>query len=116
MSGQMTVNRFASSGATRCHIACVCGLPCSISSGGPEPPWRRRIVPPGTFTCSRVKPSKNTSEDIGGLLPFVDFDVGPAGNAAPAWTGEGGAHDRQGGVAVAVLSKQGEDHTLVKSG
>jgi hypothetical protein len=40
-SGQTTVNRPASRGATRCHIACVCGYPCSSSSGGPSPPCTR---------------------------------------------------------------------------
>src|SRR5450755_1532437 len=39
-------------------MACVWGLPCSSSSGGPEPPRRKRILPSATATCSRVKPGK----------------------------------------------------------
>jgi hypothetical protein len=31
-------------GRTRCHITCVCGYPCSSSTGGPEPPWTALIV------------------------------------------------------------------------
>ena len=40
-------------------MACVCGLPCSSRSGGPEPPRRSRIAPSLTATCSSVKPGKN---------------------------------------------------------
>ena len=41
------MKRSASAGATACHMACVCGLPCSSSSGGPEPPRRSRIAAAG---------------------------------------------------------------------
>src|SRR5215211_7308811 len=37
-SGPTTWKRSASAGATRCHIACVCGYPCRSSTGGPSPP------------------------------------------------------------------------------
>ena len=102
------MKRSASAGATLCHIAWVCGLPCSSSSGGPEPPWRSRMPPPGTRTSIRVKPSKNivslrVTDAVEGL------DVEPFGRFAPARVVERGPHRRHGAAAVLVL-RQRDDH------
>src|SRR5579864_1124732 len=56
-SGATTVKRVASAGATRCHITCVCGCPCSSNNGGPLPPCRTRSVTSPMSMLSRVKPS-----------------------------------------------------------
>src|SRR5262245_4193691 len=45
-------------------MACVWGLPWSKSSGGPEPPWRRRTLPSVRATCSRVKLGKNMQSSV----------------------------------------------------
>src|SRR3569623_3691974 len=49
----------ASSRATRCHIACVCGKPCSNKSGGLSfaPPKRAKIVVPLTANSRDSNPS-----------------------------------------------------------
>src|SRR5947207_8135645 len=58
----MTVCEAASSGATRCHVACVQGCPCRRATGGPLPPWRTRSVTSPTSMCSSAKPSKKLTQ------------------------------------------------------
>ena len=36
----------ASAGAMRCQQACVCGKPCSSTTGGPSPRLRAKMRPP----------------------------------------------------------------------
>src|SRR4029079_15891018 len=40
---------------------CDCGLPCRSSKGGPDPPWRKRILPPATAACSSLKSGNSMS-------------------------------------------------------
>lgn len=62
------MNDEVSSGATLCHMWCVCGKPCSMRSGGPVPalvPW---IVTVGeTAILNSLKP--------GSILPDACEDM-----------------------------------------
>jgi hypothetical protein len=62
----------ASSGATRCHVACVRGCPCNSSTGVPAPPYRTRNVAAPTSIRSRRKPSN---------MPVVTTPSSPAQGA-----------------------------------
>src|SRR5207344_1525902 len=42
------------------HIACVWGKPCRSRRGGPDPPWRRRMVTSSISTVVSVNPSNTT--------------------------------------------------------
>ena len=57
----MTVKRSASAGATRCHITCVCGKPCSRTSGGPAPPVRANSRPMPMSIQRESKPGKRSA-------------------------------------------------------
>src|ERR1039458_5561610 len=107
----MTVKRRAIAGPTTFQMQCDCGLPCSSSRGGPEPPWRRRMLPPGTSTLVSVKPSKNIP------VPLADAiegeDVEPDSGLTPARVrGKGRAQQRRGGARGGIHADQRQDDAV----
>ena len=80
-----TVKSRARRGATMCHITCVCGWPCSSSSGGPLPPWRTRMVASPVSIIALVKPSNipGARTHLRVLLPPVRrWEWRPSGSGA----------------------------------
>src|SRR5262249_39188589 len=77
-SANTTVNRSATTGATRCHCTSVCGQPWRKSTGGPEPAQATLIVAPEVSIESRSKPS-NTKPTLPRLHTANDGDLEPGG-------------------------------------
>ena len=72
----------ASAGATWCHIAWVCGKPCSKSTGGPEPPCTALIVAPPLSLPVSYRVVAN-SFLVGGGDTFTAFKNGTAPTTGP---------------------------------
>src|SRR5919204_1909119 len=115
----MTVKSSASAGATRCHITCVCGKPCSSRSGAPLPLRRMKIAASPTSTSDDSKPANSTtSAELDGSRDPVDGahlarrDAAPPAGQPHAGIEHERCHDPARGVDLDVLQPAGDAAAL----
>ena len=93
--GRRRCARRASSGATRCHVTCVRGCPCSSRSGGPSPPWRTRST-----ASPDVDPLEREAVEHHRLLPGGSRSQSGCHHGRPRQRSDGGVPERLNGAVL----------------